>query len=183
MNPMKELLDDLRSLSREQAILRGLMVVSLLAFAVLLLLAGESSVYALVVLAILSAFCVINPHTVLPAAVMVYCMAVWWAGVPEPMVPLATPAALCLLVLHAASAVSASAPAQAAIPRELLWRYAVRLALVAGATVALSLVAWTHQAWGYGGGLIAVVSGLFALGVVLGVHYWAVTLKQDQPTR
>lgn len=183
MNPMRELLDDLTSLSREQAILRGVMVVSLLAFAVLLLLAGESSVYAVVVLAILSACCVINPHTVLPAAVMIYCMAVWWTGVPEPMVPLATPAALCLLLLHAASALSASAPAQAAIPRELLWRYAVRVALVAGATIALSLVAWTHQAWGYGGGLIAVITGMFALGTVLGVYYWTVTLTQSERTR
>ncbi|USQ78945.1 hypothetical protein [Ornithinimicrobium faecis] len=176
---MRDLIEDLKTLSPEQTVLRGLIVFSLLGFALVLVLAGESSVYALVVLVILGGVCVLNPHTVLPAAVMIYCLATWWAGVSEPLVPWATPAALCLLLLHTACALTAAAPAQARIPRQLFGQYAVRLAIVAGATVALSLVAWVHQSWGYGGGLIALTSGLFALGASLGVYYWAVTLKQD----
>lgn len=182
-NPMRDLLEDLRTLSREQAILRGAIVLSLLAFAVLLLLAGDSTLYAIVVLAILGMICVINPHSVLPAAVIVYCLAVWWAGVPEPLVPFATPAALCLLVLHTACALAATAPAQAAIPRELFWRYAVRLGVVSGLTIAFSLVAWTQREWGYRGGLIAVIAALLALGACLGVYYAHVTLGQERDTR
>lgn len=180
---MRDLVADLKTLSPEQTVLRGLIVVSLLGFALVLVVAGESSVYALVVLVILGGVCVLNPHTVLPAAVMVYCLATWWAGVSEPLVPWATPAALCLLLVHTACALTSAAPAQARIPRELFGQYAVRLAIVAGATIVLSLVAWVHQAWGLGGGLIAVVAGLLALGASLGVYYWAVTLRADQPTR
>lgn len=179
MNVVRDLIEDVRSLSQEQILLRSAIVLSLLGFALVLLVAGESSAYALIVLTVLGVCCVLNPHTVIPAAVMVYCLAVWWAGVPEPLVPWAVPAALCLLLLHASCALTSAVPAQARIPREVFGLYAVRLALVAGATVLLSLVAWVQQAWGLGGGLIAVVSGLLALGLALGVYYWVVTLRQE----
>lgn len=179
MNPMRDLIEDLKSLSQEQLLLRCAIVLSLLGYALVLLVAGESSIYALIVLTILSVCCVLNPHTVIPAAVMVYCLATWWAGVAEPLIPWAVPASLCLLLLHTACALTSSAPAQARIPREMFGMYAVRLAVVAGATVVLSLVAWLHQAWGLGGGLVAVLSGLLALGLALGVYYWAVTLGQE----
>lgn len=181
MNPIKELMEDLRTLSQEQVFLRALIVLSLLGFAGVLLIAGESSAYALIVLSALACLCVLNPHTVLPAAVMIYAMAVWWAGVPEPFNPWAMPAALCLLLLHTACALTAAAPAQAQISRAILGRYAVRLGVVAGATVAFSLVAWAQQAWGYRGGLVAVVSGLLALALALGVHYVVVTLRHQPP--
>ena len=183
MNPVKELLEDLRSLSRPQVLLRLLILVSLLSFAILLLVAGESSVLALVALSLLGAACVLNPHTVLPAAVMIYCLAVWWTGVPDPFNPLVLPAALCLMVTHTACALTAAAPAQADLPPGLFRLYAVRLGIVGGATVLLSLVAWLQEWWGYGGGITAVIAGLLALGVAVGVHYWVVTVRQEGPTR
>ncbi|WP_109474429.1 hypothetical protein [Ornithinimicrobium cavernae] len=179
---MKDLLEDLRSLSQQQVLLRAAIALALLGFTTVLLIAGESSVYALVVLSLLSACCIINPHTVLPAAVMIYCLAVWWAGVADPFDPWAVPATLCLLLLHTACALSAAAPAQAELPRQLFRTYAVRLALVAGATIVLSLVAYAQEAWGYSGGLIAVLSGLLALGLAVGLHYWVVTVRQAEPT-
>ncbi|QDO89357.1 hypothetical protein FNH13_14300 [Ornithinimicrobium ciconiae] len=178
MNPLKELVTELGSLSREQVALRFMIVLSLLGFTVVLLIAGESSVYAMVVLSLLSALCVLNPHTALPAAVMLYCLAVWWVGVPEPFNPWCVPAGLCLMVLHTACALTSAFPAPATVPRALLAQYAVRLGLVAGATVLLSLVAWTHEALGYGGGLVAVLAGLLALGLALGTYYAVVTLAQ-----
>ncbi|MCK0111555.1 hypothetical protein MWU75_05310 [Ornithinimicrobium sp. F0845] len=182
MNPMKDLIEDLRSLSPQQVLLRFVIMASLLGFTTVLLIAGESSMYALIVLGLLGALCVLNPHTVLPGAVLVYCLAVWWAGVPEPMVPLAAPAGVCLLLLHTACALSAAAPAQAQLPATWFGQYAVRLAWVVGATLALSLVAYAHEAWGYGGGLTAVIAALLALGLGIGVHYWVVTTKQDTPS-
>lgn len=179
MNPVKDLLEDLSSLSREQVLLRLAIVLSLLGFTVVLLIAGESSIAAVVVLSLLSALCVLNPHTVLPAAVIVYCLAVWWVGVPDPFDPWCVPAALCLMVLHTACALSSAFPAHASVPTAVLGAYAVRLGIVSGATVALSLVAWTQEALGYGGGLLAVLSGLLALGLALGVYYTAVTLTQE----
>lgn len=183
MNPAKELLEDLRSLSRQQVLLRLLIMVSLLGFTILLLIAGESSVYALVALSLLGATCVLNPHTVLPAAVMIYCLAVWWVGVPDPFNPLVLPTALCLMLTHTACALSAAAPAQADLAPGLFQLYAVRLGVVAAATVALSLVAWLQKMWGYGGGVMAVIAGLLALGVAVGVHYAMVTVRQEEPTR
>ena len=49
---------------------------------------------------VLGILCVLNPHTLLPGAVIIYCMAVWWAGVPEPMIPWAAPAAALMAVAH-----------------------------------------------------------------------------------
>ena len=72
MNPMKDLIEDVKSLSQEQLLLRCAIVLSLLGYALVLLVAGESSIYALIVLTILSVCCVLNPHTVIPAAVMVW---------------------------------------------------------------------------------------------------------------
>lgn len=183
MNPLKDLVEELGSLSREQVILRFMIVLSLLGFTVVLLIAGESSIYAMFVLSLLSAFCAMNPHTVLPAAVLVYCLAVWWVGVSDPFDPWCVPAALFLMLLHTACALTSAFPAQASLPLAVLRLYAVRLGVVAGATVALSLVAWTHETLGYGGGLIAVLSGLMALGLAIGVYYAVVTLKQgDTPS-
>lgn len=182
MNPVRDLLDDLTSLSREQLVLRFVIVLSLLGFTVTLLIAGESSVYAVVVLSLLSSLCVLNPHTVLPATVIVYCLAVWWVGVPDPFDPWCVPAALCLMLLHTACALASAFPAQASVPTAVFVQYAVRLGIVSGVTVVLSLAAWTQEAVGYGGGLGAVLAGLLALGLALAVYYVVVTLRQGDPS-
>lgn len=181
MNPMKDLIADVRSLSPQQVLLRATIVVALLIFATCLVAAGESSAYAFIALGLLAALCVINPHTLLPAAVIIYCMAAWWAGVPEPMVPMAAPASLALLLVHTACALSAAAPAQAELPTELFGAYAVRLAYVAGATLLLSLAAVANQALGLRGGVVAVVAALLALGLGLGVHYWTISTRVNDP--
>lgn len=177
MNPFGDLLDDLRTASQGQLMLRGAVLVSVLVFAVLLVLSGESTPWAVAVLGVLGALCALNPHTVLPAAVILYGLAVWWTGVPDPANPLALPAALSLLLLHTACALAAAVPAQADLPRALLGEYAVRLAIVSGATVALSLVAWLVVEVQPPGGLLAVLLGLLALGLAVGVHYVMVTAR------
>ncbi len=183
MTLIRDLLEELRALSLDQIALRAVIALSMFGFTVALLAAGESTLYAIVVLTALSAICILNPHTVLPAAVMLYCLAVWWAGVPDPFNPWSVVAALSLLLLHTACALSAAAPPQAALPRRFFGEYAVRLAVVAGAVVLLSLVAYVQQAWGYTGGLAAVLCGLLALGMVVGLHYWHVTLRQEDASR
>ncbi|MDN5759104.1 MAG: 3-hydroxyacyl-CoA dehydrogenase family protein, partial [Tomitella sp.] len=61
---------------------------------------------------------------------------------------------------HTVSALAAAVPAQASLPRELLGQYAVRLAVVSGATTALSLVAWLVVEAQPPGGLVALLVGL-----------------------
>lgn len=182
MNPASELIEELAHLSREQMILRLAIVTSLLGFTAVLLVAGDSSIYAVIVLSVLGAICVINPHTILPATVMIYCFAVWWVGVPEPFNPWCVPAGLFLMLMHTACALTSAFPAQSTLPRAVLAQYAVRLGVVAGATVALSLVAYAHEAFGYFGGLPAVLVGLMALGLAIGVYYAVVTRTQDTHT-
>ncbi|USQ75440.1 hypothetical protein [Ornithinimicrobium cryptoxanthini] len=177
MNPFGDLIEDLRTASQGQLMLRAAVLVSVLAFAVLLVLSGESTLWAVAVLGVLGAFCALNPHTVLPAAIMIYGMAVWWTGVPDPFNPLALPAALSLLLLHTVCALAAAVPAQATLPRELFGQYAVRLAIVSGATTALSLVAWLVVEAEPPGGLVALLVGLLALGLAVGVHYVVVTAR------
>lgn len=181
MNPVADLLDDLRSASQQQWALRASILVSTLGFAFVLVLAGQSTPWSLVILGGLGFLCFLNPHSVIPGAVIVYCLAVWWAGVPDPFNPLALPAALCLLVVHTACALAAAVPPQADLPKALFGQYAVRLALVAGATTVVSLVGWTIVELQPPGGIVALLGGLLTLGVALGMHYWVVTVRPDGP--
>lgn len=177
MNPFGDLIEDLRTASSNQQLLRGIILAAVLVFAVLLVASGESTTWALLVLGALGVLCALNPHTVLPAAVMVYCLAVWWTGMPDPLNPLALPAALSLLLLHTACALAAAVPAQASLPRKLLISYAVRLAVVSGATTALFVIGWVIVKTQPPGGLVALLTGLLALGVVVGTHYVVVTAR------
>lgn len=181
MNPFGDLIEDLRSASQHQWALRASVLLATLAFALLLVLAGESTPWSLVILSGLGFLCFLNPHSVIPGAVMLYCLAVWWAGVPDPFNPLALPAALCLLVLHTACALAAAVPAQAELPKALFGQYAVRLAVISGATTVASLLAWVMVELDPPGGLVALLAGLVALGVALGVHYWMVTTRPGEP--
>ena len=81
------------------------------------------------------------------------------------------------LAAAAVCALAAAVPAQAALPRDLLGQYAVRLAVVSGATTVLSLVAWFVVEAQPPGGLVAVLVGLLALGLAVGVHYAMVTVR------
>lgn len=172
---MRELVEDLLAQSRQHALLRLLIVLSLLVFTVALLAAGETSVWALVALSVLGVACAVNPHGGLPAAVMVYVVVVWAVGVRLTWAPWTFVAAMSLLVFHTACALAAALPAQAPVPRGLWVRYAVRLGLVASLTAVVWLLALAQQALSVPGGVAAGVAGLTVLAVGLAAHHRRVT--------
>lgn len=183
---MRHLLAELRHASRQQAALRAAIVAASLVFALLLVLAGETSSLALVVLTLLGLLCVVNPHTQLPGALMLYMLLVWGVGVPTTWHPLTLPAALCLLVIHVAGAIAAGVPAQASLPRALSRLYVTRLLAVAVATTVVWALAGLVAVGEVPGGVVAALTGLGVVAVGLVTHFVTVThpgRRQDRAGR
>jgi hypothetical protein len=172
---VRHLFADLREASRQQAALRASIVVASLVFALLLVLAGDTSSLALVVLTLLGLLCVVNPHTQLPGALMLYMLLAWGVGVPTVWHPLTLPAALCLLVIHVAAAIAAGVPAQASLPRALSRLYLARLLAVAIATTLVWALAGLVAAGEVPGGIVAALTGLGVVAVGLVTHFVTVT--------
>lgn len=176
---MRELVDDVWNASQQQALLRAVMIGSLVAFAVAALVSGSTSLWAVVVMGLLGVISAVNPHSGIPATVMVYAVAVWAFGVPEPWSPGSLVAALCLMAYHTACALAAALPARAPIP-DGVWRlYGARLAVVAAATTVVWGLAAAVQVLRPPGGVVAAIAGLVVLAIALGVHY--VQVNQAQP--
>lgn len=176
---MERLFTDLRGASRQQALLRSAVVVAALVYSVLLVLAGDSTPLALVVLGALGLLCVVNPHTQAPTLLILYMLAAWGAGVPSAWHPLTLPAALCLLVVHVACALAAGVPSAASLPGALRHLYGPRLIAVALATTVVWAVAGAVAATGTPGGIVAALTGLGVVTIGLVTHYVTVT----RPTR
>lgn len=172
---MGQLFQDLRSASRQQAVVRAAIVLASLVFAACLVLAGESLPFSLVVLSLLGVLCVLNPHTQMPVALMLYMLIVWAAGVPSVWHPLTLPAALCLLVIHVASALAAGVPAQAALPPGLWRLYRPRLLLVCAATTVVWVLAAGASTAALPGGVVAALTGLGVVTIGVVTHYLRVT--------
>lgn len=165
-------MEEIWAASQQQAILRVLIVVSLVVFAASTLMAGTTSVWALIVLALLGLGCAVNPHSALPATVLVYALGMWAVGVPPSWSMWSLVASLSVLVFHTACALAAATPAQAPVPVPVFARYAVRMGLIAGVTLMLWGVAAAVEA-NPGGGVLAGVVGL----VVLSAGLWALYLQ------
>lgn len=182
---MRELMQDLWATSPQQAVLRVLVVVSLLSFGAVVLLAGETDTWALVVMAGLGVVTAINPHSGFPAVVMIYVMAVWAVGVETAWSPWALLAAPCLLVFHTACALAAATPARGPFPSGLWRRYAVRVGLLTTATALLWALAFVVETASPPGGVVTAVVGLAVLSSGLGLHHFKVARAKgaDRPTQ
>ncbi|WP_153395471.1 hypothetical protein [Ornithinicoccus halotolerans] len=176
---MRELLQDVRHASSHQLALRGAMVVSALTFALVALAAGSTALLAVVVLVALGVLAALNPHTGLPAFVVLYLLGVWVAGVetgasrvPTPWV---VPAAWCLLLFHTAAALVAAVPAGARLPAPVWRRYGARTAVLAG----LAPLGWGAAALLVGvapsAGAASLVAGFAVVAAGLAAHYRQVT--------
>lgn len=171
---MERLFTDLRGASRQQATLRSAVVVAALVYSALLVAAGDTHPLALVVLGALGLLCVVNPHTQLPAVLVLYMLVVWGVGVPSAWHPLTLPAALCLLVVHAACALAAGVPPAGSLPG-LRRLYGPRLIGVAVATTLVWALAGAAAVGGTPGGIAAALTGLGVVAVGLTTHYLTVT--------
>lgn len=176
---MRELLEDLGHASGHQLVMRAVMVVSTLVFALVALAAGDTALVAVVVLVGLGALAALNPHTGLPAFVLLYLLGVWAAGIEvdanRPPTGWVVPAAWCLLLFHTAAALAAAVPAAARVPDELMRRYGVRLAVLAG----LAPLGWGAAALlariAPAAGAASLVAGFMVVAAGLAAHYRWVT--------
>lgn len=147
MTELRALWIDLFSASRGQLLVRAVAVGGALLFLASFVAAGGGGWWSWGGMLLLGLGLALNPVTLLPALFVLFAIASWWAGVEGPWHWALLPATLGLLLVHAGTALAASVPPQAALPRSVLHLYAVRVALVA----ALCVLVW---------GLAGVVSGV-----------------------
>lgn len=147
MTELKALWIDLVSASRTQLRVRLVAVAGAVVFLLSFVAAGGGGWWSWGGMLLLGLGLALNPVTLLPVTFVLFAIASWWASVDGPWHWALLPATLGLLLVHAGTALAASVPPQAALPRSVLQLYAVRVALVA----ALVVLVW---------GLAGVVSGV-----------------------
>lgn len=152
--------DDLGSLSRTQALLRGAIVGCAAVAALIVVAVGETSIVALAVLPVLGGLAAVNPHTTAPGLLIVFVAAVWVVGVDDRLHPLTPVLALILTVAHLCATLAATVPPQSELPRELWVAYRVRLAMVAALVVVSAALAWLLPPGAGGGITLAPVAAL-----------------------
>lgn len=147
MTELKALWIDLASASRSHLGVRLVAVGGALLFLLSFVVAGGGGWWSWGGMLVLGLLLALNPVTLLPVTFVLFAIVSWWAGVEGPWHWALLPATLGLLLVHAGTALAASVPPQAALPRSVLELYAVRVALVG----ALCVLVW---------GLAGVVSGV-----------------------
>jgi hypothetical protein len=159
---------DLRSASRSHL---GVRLVSLLGALLLtgsLAAAGAGNPLSLAATVLLGGLVVLLPTTLMPSVLVLWGVAVWWAGVDSTWHWALLPAAAGLLLVHVGAALASATPPQAPVPTSVLRLWAGRTALVAAATA----VVWGFTGAlagrsGDGGGAVPGIVGLAVLTAAL----------------
>lgn len=161
---------ELRSASRSHLLVRALAVGGAVIFALSLALAGGGGPVAWAATAMLGLLVAFQPTTLMPVIFLLWAVGAWWAGVDGTWHWALLPAALALLLVHAAAALASSVPPQASIPESVLRLWAARCALVAGATAVVWLAAGALSgvATSAGGALPGIVGLVVLAGGLLG---------------
>lgn len=171
MGALAELRYDLRTMSREQTLVRLLIVLAAEAYAVVLTSVSAAGFVALVGIMALGVLTALLPQTGLPGLVILYLLTSWVVGVEPVWTPAAIPAALALLLLHAGCALAATVPPQSPLPMALLRTQAMRLGVVGAVTVAVGAAAGVAEAVSLPGGILAPIVGLALVAAGVGGHY------------
>lgn len=165
------------ALHRDQLLLRGAGAVATVGFACCVAIAGDLAPLGLLVLTLIGALAILNPHTQVPVALMIYLLGVWVVNVPAGWHLATLPAAWCLLVIHVSAALAAAVPSSAPLPAELWWRYSRRLLVVGAIVTGFWLLTGLHAAAALPGGPYAAVAALALIGGALVAHYLLVTTR------
>lgn len=167
---MRELADDLFQASLTNGALRGLIALSMLGLSFVLVAASDAGPAAVLVLFALGLLCAVTPHAGLPVVTVVYTLALWGLGAPLVLGPWTVLAAACLLVFHTACALVSSVPSGAPLERDLWRRYAIRLGLVLGGTVAVWLLVAARSLLILPGEVVVAALALLVVAGVLWLH-------------
>ncbi|MBA2696511.1 MAG: hypothetical protein H0U62_11895 [Actinobacteria bacterium] len=172
-----ELIYDLRTMSREQILLRLLIVLGAEGYAVVLTVVSRAGLVALLGIMLIGILVAALPDTGVPTLAILYLLTSWVVGAEPAWTPAALPAALALLLMHGACALAASVPAQSPLPTDVLGTQAARLGVVAGLTVAAWAAAGVVESVDVTGGLLWPMIGLAVLVAAIGGHYLLVTRR------
>ncbi len=176
---LAELSYDLRTMSREQILLRLLVVLAAEGYAVVLTMVSRAGLVALLGIMLLGIVVAVLPDTGVPTLAILYLLTSWVVGVAPAWTPAALPAALALVLMHSSCALAASVPAQSPLPPEVLLTQAARLGVVAGLTVAAWAAAGVVESVDVTGGVLWPIVGLAVLAAALSGHY--LMLVSDSP--
>lgn len=185
MRDLIDLLVDLRSASRSHQLVRALILVGALLYALGLALAGGGGLTAFAGLVVVGLMVVVQPHVLAPGLFFFLAIGMWWATVDTTWHWALLPAALGLVLLHTSAALCASVPAQAHLPEEVRRTWAARLGLVAAITAGVwgmaGLIALRPGSWL---GTVPGIAGLLVLAAALiGYLRWRGRTEDEQPAR
>lgn len=173
VNPFADLWADLRSGSRDSWKVRGAILAGGAMVFVAFGFAGVGSPLAWMVQLLLTALVVLQPHTFMPFAYLLWVFGSWWAGVDATWHWALLPAAIGVLLVHAGSALAAAVPAQATLPESVLRTWLARTGVVAALTTGVWGVAGLLAGVGRGSGLVPGLIGLVVLAAGLLYFTWA----------
>lgn len=156
---------------RDRIMLRGIVAAAIAALVVTVDVAGELNIFGLVAVVAIGWAVTVGRGDLFVTLVFYGCAVFLWLVSGAPATSwYAIPIALELLIVHAARTLSGLGPANAALPRPLMIRWARNTAWVAAATVAVGLAGITMTRGGLTGTgyaaaivLIAIMVGVAAL--------------------
>lgn len=176
-NALQRAVDEFLETSRQQWWLRAVAVMAAAAAMLAAVAANGSWPFGLVAVMVLSAVSALRPDTNVALVVVVVVGWHWLATVEEVGTPWLPVAAICLLVFHTVTALSATVPTGGELPAALIGRWARRTTAVACATVAIWIVVVLFERRDAPGN--AVLTGL-ALTVLAGcaVAIWSRSVER-----
>lgn len=161
---------DLGSISRGQLVLRAVVVLSAAIFAGALAVAGDPGAAAVTGALLLGGCTAALPHSGWPVLTLTYFLLSWVVTVDSATFWV-LPAALSMLALHTACALTSTAPAQADLPAGYAVVHGRRLGVVAGLTVLGAAIVLPTASTRLPGGLTASLVALVVLLLGLALHY------------
>jgi hypothetical protein len=160
-------IDRLHATSAQQWALRSISIAAAIgALCTTALVSGRWWGFGLVVLCILSAASALRPDLHTGAVIIVVIWWNWIGTVEDVLTPWLLVVSIAVLLFHATTALMATVPPAAIIPRSVLLRWGARTALVAGAAAGVWLVAvaFDSRAWRGNGALAWVALAAIAAG-------------------
>ncbi|NHN55889.1 hypothetical protein G9U51_08895 [Calidifontibacter sp. DB0510] len=166
-------LDRLIRIDRGRVVALAMAVVAALAFHLCAVAAGSTQWFELVLVVLACLFVLIRTDGTTELLLLAALVLDWWVADPPSTSWWALPAAVCLLAVHSATALGASGPDAAPLPRPLVLRWVLRTAVVAAGGVAVGALVIALRRSDVSGPWYAVPAALVTLALaVVAVGAW-----------
>lgn len=168
---LRALLADIQESGRGQLLLRATIVGAAAIAAIITGFVGDWSITGVLAVPVLGVLVAVNPHTTAPLLLIAFVLLAWVSSAPHLWHPASLPLALALLVVHTASALAASVPAQSDLPRAVVISSIRRAALVGAVTAVAWAIAGLVTSGPFEADLAWVVVALLVLAGMLSAHF------------